>query len=141
MKSAFVVRYLAFSVVTAASLTMLLAWCPLACAEETGACCDPSTGSCQVLTQSDCNSQHGAWLGPGTNCNPNPCPPCLNTLCEGSCCLPDGSCLYCFGVTCDQYNGTFTNNGTCWPNPCMTSSVPAPPQTRHSWGKIKSRYR
>lgn len=54
---------------------------------ETGACCDPDTGSCVVLSQADCQSQGNTWQGGGTDCSPNPCPEPT-----GACCRPDGFC-------------------------------------------------
>jgi len=141
MKSVWGARCLAFSVVSVASLALLISICSAALADETGACCFPTTGECQVLTQSDCYSLFGIWLGPGINCNPNPCPNCLNALCEGACCLPDGSCAYGWKGACDEHNGTFIDGVSCQPNPCTTSSVPAPPKKNQNWGRIKSRYR
>jgi len=42
-----------------------------------GACCH-ADGSCEQLTEVACRSAFGAWGGPGTSCQPNPCQPsCL----------------------------------------------------------------
>jgi hypothetical protein len=40
--------------------------------EPTGACCDLQTGACTITTQTQCSGQ---YMGDGTVCNPNPCPP------------------------------------------------------------------
>ena len=53
-----------------------------------GACCNPSTGVCQVLTETDCQNSAGNWQGEATNCSPNPCPQP-----QGACCKVDGSCV------------------------------------------------
>jgi len=42
--------------------------------DPSGACCLPD-GSCQVLQESDCESEHGSYMGDGTACEPNPCQP------------------------------------------------------------------
>ena len=127
------------SVLPAILLALLIAFVPSARAEDTGACCNPTTGTCTVTTQADCTGGN-VWMGPGTTCIPNPCPNCLSPACNGICCLPDGSCQYTFKPTCDQENGTYYDNSTCQPNPCTTSSVPAPLWKNPNWGRIKSRY-
>ena len=41
-----------------------------------GACC-LALGSCQLLTEEDCDVAGGSFLGSGVECSPNPCPqPC-----------------------------------------------------------------
>jgi hypothetical protein len=40
----------------------------------TGACCFPD-GSCRVLTNQECGSQQGRYMGDGSFCEPNPCQP------------------------------------------------------------------
>ena len=40
----------------------------------TGACCLP-TGTCAIRSQATCEAQGGTYLGDGTTCTPNPCPP------------------------------------------------------------------
>ncbi len=42
----------------------------------TGACCIGDDGACQLLTAADCAAAGGIYQGDGTNCTPNPCPPC-----------------------------------------------------------------
>ena len=40
----------------------------------TGACCNPDTGGCSVVTESNCTGSK-IYQGDGTDCSPNPCPP------------------------------------------------------------------
>ena len=43
----------------------------------TGACCDPTAGTCSILGQATCTSGGGVYQGDNTTCSPNPCPvPC-----------------------------------------------------------------
>ena len=49
-----------------------------------GACCRLD-GSCDYTLAGDCSED---WQGPGTICDPSPCP----QPAAGACCLPDGSC-------------------------------------------------
>ena len=43
----------------------------------TGACCNPTTGVCAIVTQAACTSGGGVYQGDSTTCTPNPCPqPC-----------------------------------------------------------------
>ena len=49
-----------------------------------GACCIPASGTCEVLTLTDCVATDGTWMGPETNCddadfNDNP------DICENTC--------------------------------------------------------
>ena len=49
-----------------------------------GACCIPASGTCEVLTLTDCVATDGTWMGPETNCddadfNGNP------DICENTC--------------------------------------------------------
>jgi hypothetical protein len=72
----------------------------------TGACCFPD-GWCEETLQQDCFEN---WLGPGTDCYPNPCPQ------WGACCFPDGSCMEMYDHECTGvWQGTWS---TCFPNPC-----------------------
>ncbi len=76
-------------------------------AQEAGACCFPD-GHCEYLVQAECA---GNWMGEGSNCDPNPCPPPT-----GACCYPEGSCE----VTLQEYcTGTWLGPETsCIPNLC-----------------------
>jgi len=49
-----------------------------------GACCYDD-GTCDDLFEFDCISSGGTWQGPGTDCDPNPCPQS-----GGACCCGDG---------------------------------------------------
>ncbi|MHC4413948.1 MAG: multicopper oxidase domain-containing protein [Planctomycetota bacterium] len=80
---------------------------------DTGACCF-GDGNCQVLTQSDCSNQGGAYEGDGTDCDPNPCPQPT-----GACCFGDGSCLVLEPGDCSDQGGNYQGDDTdCNPNPC-----------------------
>ncbi len=46
-----------------------------------GACCLPPGDVCQVTTEGACNALGGAFEGPGTGCDPNPCLPVLPADC------------------------------------------------------------
>lgn len=93
-----------------------------------GACCQPD-GSCTYTCQYDCT---GEWLGPGTDCDPNPCPQP-----PGACCFADGACLVLTEGECVAQQGTWLGLDTdCDPNPC-----PIVPIESRSWGQIKSVYR
>jgi hypothetical protein len=50
-----------------------------------GACCKPTGGGCEVLSQEDCAAADGAWQGPATVCDESSCP-------IGACC---GGCGHC----------------------------------------------
>lgn len=96
----------------------------------TGACCYPD-GTCVVAAQHLCT---GEWLGPDTDCDPNPCPqpPPL-----GACCFVDGSCIVLTEAECAGQQGDWLGPDTgCDPNPC-----PIVPVETSSWGRIKAVYR
>jgi len=79
-----------------------------------GACCLPD-GECRVTIEQDCATAGGAWLGPGTTCDPNPCPPPT-----GACCLPDGTCAELTRAECANANGAYQGDGVpCGPNTCQ----------------------
>jgi hypothetical protein len=73
-----------------------------------GACCNPSTGSCTITLQAACQTPN-VWHAEWTVCSPNPCPPI------GACCLVDGSCQITTAANCP---GTWMMGGSCMPNPC-----------------------
>lgn len=96
----------------------------------TGACCYPD-GTCVVAVQHLCD---GEWLGPGTDCDPNPCP---QPPPRGACCFVDGTCVVLTEGECAVQQGDWLGPDTdCDPNPC-----PIVPVERSSWGRIKSVYR
>jgi hypothetical protein len=60
-----------------------------------GACCFED-GSCQTTTtETACLEAGGQFRGPGTTCDPNPCPQPT-----GACCFPDGSCIITTEAEC-----------------------------------------
>jgi len=75
-----------------------------------GACCLPN-GTCQVRTEPECDDAGGSWLGEGTDCDPNPCPPPV-----GACCLPDGSCSDLTQAECAAAGGFWGG----WESVCAT---------------------
>jgi hypothetical protein len=94
----------------------------------TGACCF-SDGHCEVLEQAACAGQ---YMGEGTTCDPNPCPPPT-----GACCLPDGSCAIAEQQQCLDQHGTYMGDGSaCVPDPCHST-----PTKATTWGAIKSSFR
>ncbi len=71
-----------------------------------GACCY-NDGTCDDLTESDCNDAEGNWQGPGTTCadDPNPC--------RGACCT-GGECSILSADDCASGGGNYLGNGsTC----------------------------
>ncbi len=57
---------------------------PNPCPQPTGACCDPTEGTCTPdLTQADCELKGGIYKGHDSDCDPNPC--------VGACCDQGGS--------------------------------------------------
>ncbi len=84
-----------------------------------GACCNPSTGICQVLTETDCQNSAGNWQGEGTNCSPNPCPQP-----QGACCKVDGSCVPNASLaSCNTFIGEqFYQNQPCTSVECIQPS-------------------
>jgi len=131
-----------------------------------GACCMPEPlGACQVMFEADCAAAGGAWQGPGTVCDPNPCEQ------PGACCI-GGICDVMMQANCELVQGQFQGQGTtCEPNPCeavccfehdcviglqaactgywhpeWVSCDPNPceiytPAENTSWGQIKDMYR
>jgi hypothetical protein len=132
-----------------------------------GACCDPPTQTCTVIPAPECDRQGGIWLGPGSDCQPNPCPQLFGACCalDGSCTLTDGN--NCFppstwhggGTTCEP-NPCPQAGACCYPDgdclfeipsfcsgtflgigvPCTPNPCPATPSERESWGRLKDRF-
>jgi len=79
-----------------------------------GACCDPY-GDCSITEPHECVERGYDWLGKGTVCDPNPCPP------TGACCdLITGNCSTltsygCFAKGDHIWQGA---DVPCSPNPC-----------------------
>ncbi len=82
---------------------------------EYGACCDPCTAACTITQPADCA---GNFLGGGTVCDPNPCPPPPN----GACCAADGTCTFVAQCLC---TGNYLGDGVpCEPdNPCALTGA------------------
>jgi hypothetical protein len=80
-----------------------------------GACCDPATGDCVVVTQAACPF---TWLGAGVPCNTQTCP--LPPPLVGACCYPPYDlCAVITQAACDSLSGQYFGNGTvCTPLPC-----------------------
>lgn len=82
--------------------------------QKLGACCHVMTGvcgACTIKVESECLEQH-IFLGPGTTCDPYPCPQP-----EGACCSPNGACSIQPRQTCLELDWRWIG-GACTPNPC-----------------------
>jgi hypothetical protein len=114
---------------------------PSPCPVSFGACCYPD-GTCAVMTQTACQALPFTWMGPNTNCDPNPCTPCL-LPCVGVCCFLDGHCAAVPRDQCLAESGIWQDGAySCTPDPCATSSLPEELRTMVlNWGKIKRLYR
>jgi hypothetical protein len=103
--------------------------CPVDEAPE--ACCF-SDGSCSLEFAADCDAAGGTSQGPGSLCNPNPCPPPAT----GACCVSD-VCVFLPENQCDAQGGIFQGAGTtCDPDPCVPT-----PTVETTWGSIKANNR
>lgn len=81
----------------------------------TGACCDPSTGDCQLLLEDECLALDFEFHPEWTSCDPNPCPPVAP---QAVCCL-NGLCYLLTEEECGLIQGEFFPALTsCDPNPC-----------------------
>jgi hypothetical protein len=99
-----------------------------------GACCDPLTGECLLLTSADCIPPD-FYLGDDTVCVPNPCPvPPPEDL--GACCDSSGNCTETNEEGCLPPSYWIPNE-PCDPSPCAPP-VPTKPTT---WGRIKASFR
>jgi hypothetical protein len=95
----------------------------------TGACC--WEGACYLVEEGHCGT--GAWLGPGTDCDPDPCVADPSA----ACCLADGTCAMMTVGECSQAQGVWQGAGyDCDPDPCAATPVEAT-----SWGRIKNAFR
>lgn len=104
--------------------------CPDA-GDTPGACCDLETGICQITREEDCPPPF-RFEGPGTVCDPNPCP----QPATGACCFSDQSCQTRTETECGDLGGNYLGDGTtCDPNPCPN------PVIESTWGGIKNTYR
>jgi len=98
---------------------------------RTGACCDRTSGLCEILTPIGCaDTGDGLFEGYDIPCDPNPC--------AGACCHPDdGRCILQHEFECGNMGWEFLGDFTlCEPNPCGPV-----PSVEESWGVIKQVYR
>jgi hypothetical protein len=82
----------------------------------TAACCFPD-GTCEDLTQDDCNSAGGTYQGDGTSCDTVDCPQP-----KGACCLVDGSCTVVLEDECLAQDGVYQGDLTT----CADADCPQP---------------
>lgn len=78
-----------------------------------GACC---TGDqqCEVVPESDCETQGGTYQGGMSTCDPDAC-----RQPTGACCFADGSCVMQTAGDCAALGGFYQADGTvCDPNSC-----------------------
>jgi hypothetical protein len=77
-----------------------------------GACCAGTSGTCTIGFRIQCS---GAWLGPNTTCDPNPC--------RGACCSGQNCSLASSALVCGASGGNWQGfNTACLPsNPCLTN--------------------
>ena len=73
---------------------------------DIGACCFDD-GTCDVLMDTECAMQGGAYQGDGELCSPNPCPQPT-----GACCLPDLTCAVVTEPACMQADGIYNGDDT-----------------------------
>lgn len=78
-----------------------------------GACC-AQDGSCELLSEEDCDAAGGAYQGDGTGCDPNPCPQPDNDVCEDAFLLSVPDSVADTTATASPDNAPFcgTSNGT-----------------------------
>ncbi len=78
-----------------------------------GACCLPG-GVCQYMSQIDCGNGGGAFQGPNTSCDPNPCPqPPANDVCSGAIVLERCTAGSLSGDTAPYTNNYDPGSGGC----------------------------
>ena len=85
----------------AAVLTLIVCAAPAA---GDGACCFWNTGTCDFLSQEDCESMGGAFKGENVQC--------IDVVCTGICCVqqPDGSEI-CVNSSSNDCTGIFRGGG------------------------------
>jgi hypothetical protein len=81
---------------------------------STGACCNPTDGTCSVTTTSECATAGGTFRGVGTTCGDE-------GICQGACCQPRGVCTQTGVTECGgNFRGIGTSCGTAGICPCPT---------------------
>ncbi|MBW7904428.1 MAG: hypothetical protein LC135_12155 [Phycisphaerae bacterium] len=97
-------------------------WTSIPCAPGVGACCKPD-GSCDIMTQAECQQINGLYRGDDTNCFDANCPPPM-----GACCFDPSGCLNMTQANCNIAGGTWLGPGTaCAPNnQCPTGACCLP---------------
>jgi hypothetical protein len=89
--------------------------CPGYPPEESEACCFP-VGTCFYVTPTHCALLGGVSQGPGTECDPNPCP----NIGTGACCLESHECVFVLPLQCQDLAGFFVGEEIeCEPDPCF----------------------
>ena len=86
--------------------------------EPIGACCT-SGDTCLHVTEAECISLGGAYLGDNVSCDGNPC----DTIPAGACCVDDGYSGACFilnAAECAAAGGAYLGDGMdCLGCPCL----------------------
>jgi hypothetical protein len=78
-----------------------------------GACCDPRSGQCSIVTEQQCEAQGGVWRGANTQCVGDADHDGWDDACgpePGACCNPWGNCFILRQVEC-------LDNGWTWYGP------------------------
>jgi len=88
------------------------------CDGQLGACCYPYGSCIPDMTEEECQKNGGTWQGPGTTCEPNPCPI--------GCCLPNGTCVDMPFDQCTALGGSM-NGPACTQPTCSNHCPPATP--------------
>ena len=86
------------------------------CASAPGGACCSMDGTCsENHTETSCTDSGGAYVGDGTDCDPNDCPGS-----GGACCFSDGTCSELNFGDCETADGVYRGDGTvCDPNTCL----------------------
>jgi len=98
-----------------------------------GACCLPNFGGCVILSGDECAAAGGAYLGDGSDCDPDPCPIAPR---EGACCIGT-ECVILTADQCGAQGGSYQGDDSdCDPDPCGII-----PTENTTWGAIKALHR
>ena len=92
--------------------------------EVIGACCYDD-GTCDDLTESDCDAAEGTWQGAGTSCADDPCP-AAGACCQAPETCEDTSCSILTEDACNESGGIYAGDDTvcteCPPRSSITIS-------------------